>query len=152
MCEEFKECLDCKKILPIKYFYENKNSKYDYLCKDCRCKKIYDDKPWTVLDSCEYFDIPFIELEWFSMVEKEMYKCVANKKQYTTIFPKYLAKMKLKSWRSFSYKDSKELNYLNNEDYYHNKINEYRKKFFSYDIREYIDIIKEIKNESIRNN
>lgn len=149
MNEELKECLECKRELPLINFFLKKNNKdRDYLCKDCRCKKIYDDKPWTVLDSCEYFDVPFVELEWFYTVEREMYKCVRDKKQYTTIFPKYLSKMRLKGWRSYSYKDSKELNYLSNEDYYHNKINKYRANFLPYDIKKYIDIIKETKNEN----
>ena len=141
-----KRCLECEKELPISNFYQTKTGEYDWLCKQHRKENIIDNQPWTALDACKYFDIPFIEDIWFSMVDSAMHNCVSHKKQYDTIFGKYLSRMKLKSLQNYSYKDSL---YLNNISYGIKEVAEkYRKEFLPLKIKEYFDITNGRKNEN----
>ena len=136
---ETKKCSKCKKELPISHFYQKKDGEYDYLCKQHRKANIIDDQPYTVLESCKYFDIPFIEYEWFHLVNVTMHRCVSHKMQYDTIFGKYLSKMKLKDFQNYTYKDSSYINSIIKEKGIANTEG-YREEFLPKDIKEYFDI------------
>ena len=101
-----RKCLKCHKELPIHNFYQKKTGEYDFLCKEHRKEEIFDDQLWTVLDACKYFDIPFIEDKWFHLVFSTICSCISHKRQYNTVFGKYLSKMYSKDYRNYTYEDS----------------------------------------------
>ena len=109
-----KICPSCLRILIEKkdfYFYKD-NTSYP-ICKECRLKNVDDYNIITILQLCKDFDIPFVEKEWQTM-RYNFHK----KKDFCSAFGAYLSKMKLCSWKGYTYQDSSMLNKMW-EDYEH---------------------------------
>ena len=101
-----KKCSMCEKYLPESSFYVLKNGYIDILCKKCRCKGCSDDKPWTFFPIMIYYDIPYIEKEWLELIKHQIKRAISNNGQYSSVFGKYLSKMKLCSFKNAGFKDS----------------------------------------------
>jgi len=56
----------------------------------------------------EEYDVPWLPWEWNSLREKAYIKN-PQKKNDTTVFGKYLSKMRLKNFRDFHWSDTEEL-------------------------------------------
>jgi hypothetical protein len=150
---ETKKCPKCGRELPISHFYQKKDGEYDYLCKEDRKGNIIDNKPWTALEACKYFDIPFIEYEWFSLVDHRRRHRNTSIKDYffikgDTIFGKYLSKMKLKSFQNYTYEDSSYINSIIKEEKTPiiTNIEKYIDEFLLNNEKEYFNITKGRKN------
>lgn len=102
-----KICPLCLRILEEKkdfYFYKDFKTSY-WICKECTKKDINDYDPETFLWLCKDFDIPYIEEEWATLRDRVM-----KKRASYSVFGKYLSKMKLCSWRTYTYKDTAKIN------------------------------------------
>lgn len=64
--------------------------------------------PNTFVWLLEEYDVPWLPWEWDSLREKA-YAKNPKKKNDTTVFGKYLSKMKLKQFKDYGWKDTEEL-------------------------------------------
>ena len=72
-------------------------------CKKCFTMHINIREPGSFLPLLEKIDVPYIEAEWNTLADK-----YGNnpKTTSTAIFGRYIAKMKLKQWNKYSFKDT----------------------------------------------
>lgn len=106
---EEKVCSKCKKPMQLaQNFYKSKNTekyKNGYLdeCKKCFTMHINIHEPASFLPMLEEIDVPYIESEWEALVER-----YGNnpKTTSTAIFGRYIAKMKLRQYSKYTYKDT----------------------------------------------
>ena len=89
-------------------FYTYKNGEKAQLCKECTVMHINIWQPDTFVWLLEKYDVPWIPGEWNSLREKA-YAKNPQKKNDTTVFGKYLSKMKLKQWKQFGWADTQRL-------------------------------------------
>lgn len=89
-------------------FYTYKNGEKTQLCKECMVMHINIWQPETFLWLLEKMDVPYVPQEWNSLREKA-YAKNPKKKNDTTVFGKYLSKMKLKQWKNYSWADTERL-------------------------------------------
>ena len=106
-----KFCTSCGRVLEDKDFYTFKDYTLDNVCKECRLKGKSDRFPEDYFPLFELYDIPYFFKEWDALVNYHVRCCVIENKPYTSIFGKYLSKMKLKGFKDYSYKDSDYLMY-----------------------------------------
>lgn len=86
------------------YYRKRDNSLFTDETKMEILSKIDYDNPETFLPYLEILDYPYLEEEWMHRVEH------GRKYNHTNIFGRYIALMRLKGFRDFSFQDS---NYLN---------------------------------------
>ncbi len=99
---EVRQCKKCGEKKDYLSFYHYKNSEDRFcICKDCIREQldIYDTN--TFFWVLQELDIPFIEAEWNSILERYNDK---------TVLGRYIARMNLMGFRGFSWKDSDEIN------------------------------------------
>lgn len=65
---------------------------------------------WNYLDLFKKYDIPIIYKEWYYILQKQYKKNKTYQEMQRIVFGKYLATMKLKGYKDFSFKDSKRFN------------------------------------------
>ena len=98
-------CEKCRKTMRPEQFYTYKNGTRCELCKACITLHVDNYNPDTFIWLCEKFDVPYLEDEWNTL--RDRYYAKAPKNPSTSaVFGKYLAKMKLKQWRSYGYADT----------------------------------------------
>ena len=102
------KCERCNKILTEINFYQYKDGSKCNLCKACLTAHIdnFDEK--TFLWVLETMDVPYVPIEW-NVIRDKAFAKDPYKMNGTTVIGKYLAKMRLKQWKDFSYKDSEML-------------------------------------------
>ena len=93
------------------YYRKRDNSFYTDETKVEILSKIDYDNPETFLPYFKILDYPYIKKEWALKVK------YGREHNHTNIFGRYIALMRLKGFRSFSYKDSEWLNELRKEKY-----------------------------------
>ena len=105
---QMRVCTRCRKSHPSTQFFSFKDGSKDWQCKACRSEIDLNNEE-EVRIFCKDFDIPYIKEEWQKRYEreKEKYNGLIKKQ---TICGKYLATMKLKVYKDFTYEDSDELN------------------------------------------
>lgn len=86
-------------------FYTYKNGQKAQLCKDCTLMHVDIWDPQTFVWLLEKYDVPWLPWEWDSLREKA-YAKNPNKKNDTTVFGKYLSKMKLKQFKDKGWADT----------------------------------------------
>lgn len=86
-----------------------KNGEISSFSKEDIYASIDNDNIETVYPWCEYFDIPFIENEWFRKVIRE------KERGNDRVFGKYLAFMNLKSFKNWGWANTDELNKMYEE-------------------------------------
>ena len=104
-----KVCSKCRKpmLLEQNFYKTPLTEKYEdgYLdeCKKCFTMHINIREPGSFLHLLEAVDVPYIESEWDTLVEK-----YGNnpKTTSTAIFGRYIAKMKLKQFSKYTYADT----------------------------------------------
>ena len=89
-------------------FYTYKNGEKTQLCKECLLMHVNIWQPDTFLWLLQKMDVPWLPWEWDSLREKA-YAKNPKKKNDTTVFGKYLSKMKLKQWKNYSWADTQKL-------------------------------------------
>lgn len=104
-----KVCSKCHKPMLLEQNYYKSKLVDDYEdgfideCKKCFTMHINIREPGSFLPLLEKVDVPYIEAEWNTLADK-----YGNnpKTTSTAIFGRYIAKMKLKQWNKYSFKDT----------------------------------------------
>jgi hypothetical protein len=89
-------------------FYTYKTGEKTELCKKCLTAHIDNFDPSTFLWLLEKMDVPYIEEEWNVLRDRAFAKD-PYKMDGTSVFGKYLAKMKLKQWKDYNWADTERL-------------------------------------------
>lgn len=106
-------CNKCHKTLKRGEFYLSNNlEKYPDgglipICKKCLTMHIDNWNPKTFLPLLQEVDVPYVPKEWNTLLER--YGQDRKKVTGTTIFGRYLSKMKLKQYNQFRWKDTENL-------------------------------------------
>ena len=106
-------CKKCGKTMDDKEFYTSKNiekyppdGKLD-LCKKCLTMHVDNWNPDSYVWILEEIDVPYVKEEWDSILEK--YGQNPSKVTGITILGRYLSKMKLKQWNSYTFADTERI-------------------------------------------
>ena len=111
---ETKICQKCNKLMKAKdKFYTYKNGEKTELCKDCLTMHIDNFDPSTFLWLLEKMDVPYVETEWNVLRDRAFAK--NPNLNGTSVFGKYLSKMKLKQWNNYGWADTERLKVINDE-------------------------------------
>ena len=102
-------CVKCNKTMRADQFYGSNNlEKYPdgklNQCKSCLTMHVNNWDPETFLWILQEIDVPWIPDEWNALLLK--YGKDRSKLTGTSILGRYLAKMKLKQWKDFRWKDT----------------------------------------------
>ena len=89
-------------------FYTYRNGEKTELCKKCLTMHIDNFDPSTFLWLCEKLDVPYIEAEW-NVLRDRAYAKDPTKMNGMSVFGKYIAKMKLKQWKQYTWADTERL-------------------------------------------
>ena len=101
-------CQKCHKTMNDTQFYTYKNGDKTEMCKNCLTMHVNNFEPDTFLWLLEKMDVPYIPSEWNVLRDRD-YAKDPNKVGGAAVFGIYLAKMKLKQWNQFGWKDSERL-------------------------------------------
>lgn len=103
-------CIKCGKTMDaIKNFYTHKDGRKTDLCKKCLTLHIdnFDEK--TFLWALEELDVPYIPEEWEATRTDQIAKKGFEKLNGTSVFGKYLSKMKLIQFKNYGWADTERL-------------------------------------------
>ena len=95
-------------------FYTYRDGSKSKMCKYCLTMHIDNFDENTFLWLLEEFDVPWVPGEWNSIRDKAFAKD-PNKMNGTSVFGKYLSKMKLKQWNQYRWADTEKIAALNAE-------------------------------------
>ena len=102
------QCERCGKRLTQLNFYTYKDGSKCEICKSCLTAHIDNFDSNTFEWILEKMDVPYVPTEWNVLRDrafaKDPYKMTGM-----SVIGKYLAKMKLKQWKDYGYKDSKKI-------------------------------------------
>ena len=101
-------CQKCHKTMRETQFYTYKDGRKAELCKSCMTMHVDNFDPETYLWILEKMDVPYIPQEWNTMLEAA-YAKDPKKINGMSILGKYLAKMRLKQFKQFTWADSEKL-------------------------------------------
>lgn len=101
-------CSKCHKTMRAVNFYQYRDGSKCELCKSCLTMHINNTDPDTFMWILEKFDVPWIENEWNTLYEKA-YQKDPYKITGMSVLGKYLAKMKLKQWKMYTYADTEKI-------------------------------------------
>lgn len=101
-------CPRCKKSLSEISFYTNRKGEKTELCKKCLTAHVNafneDSFVWILKD----LDYPYVPIEWNSLRDK-VYAADPKRFNNSSMFGKYVAKMKLNQWKDKTFADSKSI-------------------------------------------
>ena len=103
-----RTCEKCGRTKEQTMFYTYKNGQKAQLCKECTLMHVNIWQPDTFVWLLERYDVPWLPWEWDSLREKA-YAKDPSKKNNTTVFGKYLSKMKLKQFKPYGWADTQKL-------------------------------------------
>lgn len=103
-----RTCTKCGRTKEQNMFYTYKDGSKPDLCKQCTLMHVNIWDPNTFVWLLEEYDVPWLPWEWDSLREKA-YAKDPTKKNNTTVFGKYLSKMKLKQFKDKGWADTQEL-------------------------------------------
>ena len=103
-----RTCTKCGRTKEQNMFYTYKDGSKPDLCKQCTLMHVNIWDPNTFVWLLEEYDVPWLPWEWDSLREKA-YAKDPTKKNNTTVFGKYLSKMKLKQFKNKGWADTEEL-------------------------------------------
>ena len=101
-------CQKCRRTKDEIMFYTYKDGRKTQLCKECLLMHVNIWQPDTFLWLLQKMDVPYIEEEW-NVLRDKAYAKNPKKKNDTTVFGKYLSKMKLKQWKQYGWADTEKL-------------------------------------------
>ena len=101
-------CAKCGLTKEQGEFYTYKDGSKPKLCKKCTLMHVNIWDPETFVWLLEEYDVPWLPWEWNSLREKA-YAKDPKKKNNTTVFGKYLSKMKLKQFKDCGWADTERL-------------------------------------------
>ena len=103
-----KICTNCHREMEDTNFYTYKNGQKVQMCKACLTMHVDNFDESTYLWILEKMDVPYIPEEW-NILRDRAYAKSPQKMNGMSVIGKYLSKMKLKQFKSFSWADSAKL-------------------------------------------
>lgn len=103
-----RTCEKCGRTKEDTAFYTYKNGEKTQLCKDCLLLHVNVWQPDTFLWLLQKMDVPYVPKEW-DVLRDKAYAKNPQKLNDTTVFGKYLSKMKLKQWKDYGWADTEKL-------------------------------------------
>lgn len=103
-----KRCQKCGKTMKDISFYTYKNGEKTEFCKKCLTLHVDNFDESTYVWLLEKMDVPYIPGEWNSIRDR-LFAKDPDSLDGTSVFGRYLSKMRLKKWKDFGYKDSEKL-------------------------------------------
>ena len=103
-----KTCTKCGRTKEETMFYMYRNGERSDLCKDCTLMHVNVWEPQTFVWLLEEYDVPWLPWEWQSLREKAYVKH-PERKNDTTVFGKYLSKMRMKQYLNKGWADTEDL-------------------------------------------
>ena len=101
-------CTKCGKSMDEGQFYTYKDGQKTEMCKKCLTMHIDNFEPDTFLWLLEKMYVPYIPEEW-NVLRDRAYAKDPHKMNGTSVFGKYLSKMKLKQWKAYGWADGERL-------------------------------------------
>lgn len=101
-------CEKCGKWMAETEFFTYKDGTKTEMCKKCLTMHIDNWDPETYLWLLEKMDVPYIPQEWNTLRDR-LYAKDPSKLTSSSVFGRYLSKMKLKQWRDYTWADSERL-------------------------------------------
>ncbi len=101
-------CEKCGKWMGETEFFTYKDGTKTEMCKKCLTMHIDNWDPETYLWLLEKMDVPYIPQEWNTLRDR-LYAKDPSKLTSSSVFGRYLSKMKLKQWRDYTWADSERL-------------------------------------------
>lgn len=101
-------CPKCTKNMDEKNFYKNRDGSYTELCKKCLTMHIDSFNPDTFTWILEKMDFPYVPKEWNTLRDRA-YAKNPNKVNGTSVFGKYISKMKLQQWNEYGWADGEKI-------------------------------------------
>lgn len=102
------KCERCGKKLAEINFYQFKDGSKCKMCKQCLTAHIDNFDESTFLWVLQIMDVPYVPIEW-NVIRDKAFAKDPYKMNGTSVVGKYLAKMRLKQWKNYTYKDSQQL-------------------------------------------
>lgn len=102
-------CEKCKIPREEKAFYTHRDGIQKYpICKECLKSFVNDEDPDTYLPILEWLNMPYFKDEWWKIKERCIQLFGESRTGISTL-GRYLAKMKLCSFRSWTWKDNRKI-------------------------------------------
>ena len=101
-------CAKCGRTKEQNMFYTYKDGTKPKICKQCTVMHINIWDPQTFTWLLKEYNVPWLPWEWDSLKEKA-YAKHPEKKNDTTVFGKYLSKMRMKQFNQYGWDDTQEL-------------------------------------------
>ena len=101
-------CKKCGKTMDENNFYTYKNGQRTEICKKCLTMHVDNFNPDTFLWILEKMDVPYVPVEW-NVLRDRAYAKDPSKMNGMTVLGKYLAKMRLKQWKQYSWEDTEKI-------------------------------------------
>lgn len=152
-------CQKCGRALDENSYYTYQDGTKTELCKKCLTMHVDNFDPSTFTWLLEKLDVPYVEEEWNILRDKQ-YNADPRKVGGSSVFGKYLSKMKLRQWKDFRWADSKKLQeeYKKKQELKNSELSVRREKLKQlyeegqYSEEEYKTIDAQIQKEEERNN
>lgn len=103
------QCEKCRKTLDEVNFYSDRTGKKLELCKKCLTMHVDNNDPETFMWILEKADVPYVPEEWARIREKEERDKGIEKMTGMSVLGKYLAKMRLKQWKDYTWADTEKI-------------------------------------------
>ena len=94
------KCEKCGKVMDEGQFYTYKDGRKTELCKKCLTAHVDAFNEETFLWLLEKMDLPYIPAEW-NILRDRIYEKDPSKLKSSSVFGRYLSKMKLKQWKQY---------------------------------------------------
>ena len=101
-------CEKCGKNMDETNFYTYKDGRKTEMCKKCLTMHVDNFNPDTFLWLLEKMDVPYVPTEW-NVLRDRAYAKDPNKMNGTSVFGKYIAKMRLKQWKNYGWADTEKI-------------------------------------------
>ena len=152
-------CQKCGRALSEINYYTYQDGTKTELCKKCLTMHVDNFDPSTFTWLLQKLDVPYVEEEWNILRDKQ-YNADPHKVGGSSIFGKYLSKMKLKQWKDYRWADSEKIQeeYKKAKELKNSELSVRREKLKQlyeegqYSEEEYKTIDAQIQKEEERNN
>ena len=101
-------CSKCNKWMGENEFFTYKDHSKTEMCKKCLTMHINNFEEDTFVWLLKKMDVPYIPQEWNTLRDR-IYEVDPKKLTSSSVFGRYLSKMKLKQWRDFGWADTERL-------------------------------------------
>lgn len=115
-------CEKCNKWMSEDSFFTYKDGSKTEMCKDCLTMHIDNFDESTYVWLLKKMDVPYVPAEWNTLRDR-IYEKDPSKLKSSSVFGRYLSKMKLKQWKQYGWEDTEAL-----QEEYNKKAEEHAKE------------------------